>query len=69
MDDDFDDSQEVLEDKILDELSDELMSVSELADRLDTRRDFLAGYLECMKDQDKLEKMEVGKAHVYQVKD
>lgn len=59
---------ENLENRILEELSEELMSVSELAKRLDVRRDFLAGYLECLKDQDKLEKMEVGKAHVFRVK-
>lgn len=57
-----------LEDRIMEELSEELMSVSELAKRLDVRRDFLAGYLECLKDRDDLEKMEVGKAHVFRVK-
>lgn len=62
------DDSKILEDEIMEELSKELMSVSELADRLDVRRDFLAGYLECLKDHDKLEKMEVGKAHVYRVK-
>ncbi len=61
------DDSEDLEDEIMKELSDELMSVSQLADRLDERRDFLAGYLECLKDHDKLEKMEVGKAHVFTV--
>lgn len=60
--------QESLENSIIEELSKELMSVSELASRLDVRRDFLAGYLECLKDHGKLEKMKVGKAHVFRVK-
>ncbi len=63
----MEDGSDTLEDKIIEELSDELMSVSQLADRLDERRDFLAGYLECLRDQNKLEKMEVGKAHVFTV--
>lgn len=63
------DDSDTLEDRIMEELSDELMSVSELADRLDERRDFLAGYLECLKDHDKLEKMEVGKAHVFRIEE
>ncbi len=61
------DNSDNLEDDIIEELSDELMSVSQLAERLGERRDFLAGYLECLKDHDKLKKMEVGKAHVFTV--
>ena len=57
-----------LEAKIIRELRKGLMSVSNLADRLGVRRDFLAGYLECLRHQNKLEKMEVGKAYVYRVK-
>ena len=56
-----------LENKIIKELKKGLMSVSNLADRLGVRRDFLAGYLECLRHQQKLEKMEVGKAYVYRV--
>lgn len=54
--------------RILRELKKGLMSVSVLANRLGVRRDFLAGYLECMRHQGKLEKMEVGKAYVYRIK-
>jgi len=57
-----------LEKKIIAELKKELMSVSTLADRLGVRRDFLSGYLECLRHQGKLEKLEVGKAYVYRVK-
>ena len=57
-----------LESKIIKELRKGLMSVSSLADRLGVRRDFLAGYLECLRHQGKLEKMEVGKAYVYRVR-
>ena len=57
-----------LESRILKELKKGLMSVSTLADRLGVRRDFLSGYLECMRQQGKLEKLEVGKAYVYRVK-
>jgi len=57
-----------LESKIITELKKGLMSVSSLANRLGVRRDFLAGYLECLRHQDKLEKMEVGKAYVYRIR-
>lgn len=57
-----------LERKVINELKKGLMSVSVLASRLGVRRDFLAGYLECLRHQGKLEKMEVGKAYVYRVK-
>ncbi len=59
---------EDLEKRIIKELSKSLMSVSTLAAKLGVRRDFLAGYLECMRHQGKLEKLEVGKAYVYRVK-
>lgn len=57
-----------LESRIIKELKKGLMSVSTLADRLGVRRDFLSGYLECMRHQGKLEKLEVGKAYVYRVR-
>ena len=57
-----------LESKIIELLKERLMSVSELASILKVRRDFLAGYLEALKDQNKLEMVKVGKAHVYRVK-
>lgn len=43
------------------------ISVSELARKLKMRRDFLAGYLESMRDRGMLRKIAVGKAHVYQL--
>ena len=57
-----------LESRIIKELKKGLMSVSTLADRLGVRRDFLAGYLECLRHQGKLEKLEIGKAYVYRIK-
>ncbi len=57
-----------LENKIVKQLKSGLMSVSSLAKRLGVRRDFLAGYLECLRHQNKLERMEVGKAYVYRVR-
>ena len=57
-----------LEYRIIKELKKGLMSVSQLAKRLGVRRDFLSGYLECLRHQKKLEKLEVGKAYVYTVK-
>ena len=41
------------------------MSVSELAKRLNLRRDFLTGYLEAMREQGLLERIVVGRAYVY----
>ena len=43
------------------------ISVSELARKLKMRRDFLAGYLESMRDRGILRKISVGRAHVYQL--
>ena len=56
-----------LEKEILVQLKEGPISISELAKRLHQRRDFLAGYLESMKDRGLLRKVAVGKAHVYQV--
>lgn len=42
-------------------------SVSQLATKLNMRRDFLTGYLESMKDRGMLKLIKVGKANVYQV--
>jgi len=41
------------------------VSVSQLAKQLNVRRDFLAGYLESLKDRGKLKMVKVGKANVY----
>lgn len=56
-----------LEKRIITVLSEGPISVSELANTLELRRDFLAGYLESMKDRGKLRMVKVGKAYVYQV--
>lgn len=56
-----------MEKKILEMLSEELMSVSQLAKILHMRRDVTAGYLQALKDQGKLALSKVGKAHVYRV--
>jgi predicted transcriptional regulator len=47
-------------------VSERPMSVSQLAKELNLRRDFLAGYLEALKTQGKLKKIEVGRSYVYQ---
>lgn len=56
-----------LEKEIMTHLKEGPISVSELAKKLGLRRDFLAGYLESMKDRGRVRKVTVGKAHVYQV--
>ena len=53
------------EKKILTMLGEELLSTSEIAKRLNMRREIVAGYLEALKDQGKLEKTTVGRSHVY----
>ena len=55
------------EKKILDLLSKELLSVSQIAKRLGIRRDVAAGYLEALKNQGKLELHKVGRSNVYMV--
>ena len=55
------------EKKILDILSKELLSVSQIAKKLGIRRDVAAGYLEALKNQGKLEFHKVGKSNVYTV--
>ncbi|MBN2042450.1 MAG: hypothetical protein JW754_01440 [Candidatus Aenigmarchaeota archaeon] len=58
-------SLQSLEQKIIAMLVKEPQSVSELARKLDMRRDFLAGYLESMKDRMLLRLITIGKSHVY----
>ena len=58
-------SLQSLEQKIIAMLKKEPQSVSELARKLDMRRDFLAGYLESMKDRTLLRLVTIGKSHVY----
>lgn len=56
-----------LEKRIINMLSKELMSTSELARKLGMRRDIIAGYLEALKNQGKLKFSKVGKSYVYTV--
>jgi predicted transcriptional regulator len=53
------------EQKIIDLLKKDPQSVSQLAKKLNMRRDFLAGYLESMKDRGLLRLVKIGKSHVY----
>lgn len=55
------------EKRILDLLSRKLMSTSQVARELGMRRDIIAGYLEALKDQGKLDFFKVGRSHVYTV--
>lgn len=57
--------ESVAEKKILAMLGEELLSTSEIAKRLNMRREIVAGYLEALKDQGKLEKTTVGRSHIY----
>jgi len=57
------------EKKILELLSNRLMSVSQVAKELKIRRDVATGYLEALKNQGKLEFHRVGKSNVYIVKE
>ena len=51
--------------KIITKLNDKPYSVSQLAQDLKIRRDFLAGFLEAMRITGKLEVIDVGRAKVY----
>ena len=53
------------EQAILKALGNKLMSVNELAQKLEMNRPKLTGYLELMAEQGKLKKSVVGMAHVY----
>jgi predicted transcriptional regulator len=55
------------EKKILDLLSTKLLSVSQIAKELGVRRDLIAGYLEALKNQGKLEFHKVGRSNVYTI--
>jgi predicted transcriptional regulator len=55
------------EKKILDLLSKELLSVSQISKKLGIRRDVATGYCEALKNQGKLEFHRVGKSNVYTV--
>ena len=54
-----------IESKIIQILSNNILSTSQLAKELGLKRYILAGYLEAMKNQGKLEFYRVGKSNVY----
>jgi predicted transcriptional regulator len=53
------------EKRIMEMLSKNLLSVSQIAKALNIRRDVATGYLEALKNQGKLEFHRVGKSNVY----
>jgi len=53
------------EKRILLLLENNLMSTSELAKKLNMRRDLVAGYLEALRDQGKVEMIKIGRSNVY----
>ena len=57
-----------IEERILSMLTSNVMSTSQLARELGIKRYILAGYLEALKNQGKLEFHRVGKSNVYTVK-
>ncbi|MEM5875345.1 MAG: helix-turn-helix domain-containing protein [Candidatus Aenigmatarchaeota archaeon] len=61
-------NEKKIEDKILDILSKEILSISQLAKKLKMKRYLLSGYLEALKDQGKVESFIVGRAKVYVAK-
>jgi hypothetical protein len=62
-------SQQKIEDKLLEILSKEILSISELSRRLNVKRYILAGYLEALREQGKVDVFKVGKAKVYVAKE
>ena len=54
-----------IEKRILQLLENNLMSTSELAKKLSMRRDVVAGYLEALRDQGKVEMVKIGRSNVY----
>ena len=57
--------ENVVEKRILNLLSKQIMSTSQVAKKLNMRREVTAGYLEALRDQGKLEKTKVGKSNIY----
>lgn len=55
----------VVEERIIEILSNDLMSTSEVAKKLNMRREVAQGYLEALMNQGKLEKTRVGRSIVY----
>ena len=56
------------EKRIVDILSNNLLSVSQISKKLGIRRDVVTGYCEALKNQGKLEFHRVGRSNVYTVK-
>ncbi|MCK5698638.1 MAG: hypothetical protein KAH93_02240 [Candidatus Aenigmarchaeota archaeon] len=54
------------EEQLFNMLKEKPMSVSELARRLNVRREYLGGYLEALRDSGRLERIMVGRSYVYQ---
>ena len=65
----MDESQQKIEDKLLEILSKEILSISELSRRLNVKRYILVGYLEALREQGKVDVFKVGKAKVYVAKE
>ena len=55
------------EKRVLELLSSRLMSVSQIAREVRMRRDVVAGYLEALKNQGKLDFYRVGRSNVYTI--
>lgn len=55
----------VVEQRIIDILSKDLMSTSQVAKRLNMRREVAVGYLEALMNQGKLRKTRVGRSIIY----
>ena len=53
------------EEQLFNMLKEKPMSVSELARRLNVRREYLGGYLEALRDSGRLERIMVGRSYVY----
>jgi hypothetical protein len=65
----MDEAKQKIEDKLLEILSKEILSISELSRRLNVKRYILAGYLEALKEQGKVDVFKVGRAKVYVAKE
>lgn len=59
--------ENTLESRILNLLNKNLMSVTQVANALGIRKDIVAGYLETLREQGKLELFVVGKSNVYTI--
>lgn len=55
----------VVEKRLLDLLSEEILSTSEVARKLNMRREVTVGFLEALREQGKLKRTKVGRSIVY----